>query len=103
MFIENKEGLRGNGRIGLIHFSKTGKTLYYEKREFQSLKGLGYKSNYYDTETDIEYWIEIRKKPEMQSHTSYNCSGKYSRRKPHPELNVKGNSRNGGSRGKQRS
>ena len=130
MFVEDKEGLTGEGRICRVQLSKTGKTLYYNDKQLQSLKGYGYKSNYYDVESGIEYWISkprkdgndllypgtvkidddvreeywvnIRNNPENKNKTSYRCTGKYSRRRPHAELNVKGNSRNGGNRGKQR-
>lgn len=44
MYIENKaEGLTGPARIGRVTFSKTGRTLYYKGRSFQSLKGEGFK------------------------------------------------------------
>jgi hypothetical protein len=58
MYIEDKsEGLVGPCRIGRVRFSKTGATLYYGGRAFQSLKGNGYKSNYFDVETGEEFWI----------------------------------------------
>ena len=38
-------------------FSKTGRTLYYHGQRFQSLKGAGLKSNYYDIDTGEDYWI----------------------------------------------
>ncbi len=58
MYIERKAGeLTGSARIGRVRFSKTGKTLYYGGRTFQSLKGAGFKSNYYDVETGEDYWI----------------------------------------------
>jgi hypothetical protein len=100
MYIECKaESLNGSARIGRVTFSKTGSTLYYQGREFQSLKGSGFKANYFDIETrdqywisgprrdgkdrlyvsnapiDIdedvreEYWTEIRKKPDLKSHS----------------------------------
>lgn len=57
MYIENKsEKLNNVGRIGRVSFSKTGKTLYYAGKSFQSLKG-GYKANYFDLATKEEYWI----------------------------------------------
>ncbi|MGB3411971.1 MAG: hypothetical protein WBA45_12335 [Microthrixaceae bacterium] len=57
MYIESKaDGLTGEARIGRVTFSKTGKTITYRGRSFQSLKG-GYKANYYDVETGEEYWI----------------------------------------------
>ena len=58
MYIEDKSGgLEGDARIGRVYFSKTGKTLYYKGRKFQSLKGAGFKSNYFDVETKGEFWI----------------------------------------------
>ena len=58
MYIECKAGgLTGPARIGRVQFSKTGKTLYYGKGKFQSLKGRGGKSNYFHLITDEEYWI----------------------------------------------
>jgi hypothetical protein len=57
MYIENKSGgLNGRGRIGRVTFSKTRKTIYYQDKCFQSLKG-GYKANYYEMETGEQYWI----------------------------------------------
>ena len=126
MYIEDKLGLSGDGGICRVQLSKTGKTLYYRGLEFQSLKGVGYKSNYIELNSGIEYWISkprkdgndtlypgvvkidkdvqkdywcnIRNKPENAHLGSYRCTGKYSRRKPHAELNVSGRSRNGGDR-----
>jgi hypothetical protein len=58
MYVECKAGgLTGEARIGRVSFSKTGRTLYYRGRTFQSLKGAGFKSNYYDVETGEDYWI----------------------------------------------
>lgn len=58
MYIECKAGgLTGAARIGRVTFSKTGRTLYYRGQKFQSLKGAGFKSNYYDMETGDDYWI----------------------------------------------
>ncbi len=58
MYIENKAGgLTGSARIGRVSFSKTGCTLYYGGLTFQSLKGAGFKSNYYCVETGEDYWI----------------------------------------------
>lgn len=58
MYIENKsDGLTGPCRIGLVRFSKTGSTLYYAGRSFQSLKGSGFKANFIDTENGDHYWI----------------------------------------------
>ena len=65
MYIELKESnkildsgaLSNLARIGKVTFSKTGKTIYYDGKTFQSLKGRGSKSNYLDIEADEEYWI----------------------------------------------
>lgn len=58
MYIECKSGgLTGPARSGRVTFSKTGKTIYYGGRTFQSLKGRGFKSNYVDVESGEEYWI----------------------------------------------
>ncbi len=58
MYIEDKgDGLIGPARIGRVTLSKTGKTLYYRGQRFQSRKGMGFKSNYFDIETGKDYWI----------------------------------------------
>lgn len=57
MYVELKSGLTGPARIGRVYFSRTGRTLYYRGRCFQSLKGRGFKSNYFDRDTGEEYWI----------------------------------------------
>lgn len=63
MYIERKsDGLSGPARIGRVTFSKTGKSIYYQGRMFQSLKGYGFKANYRDAETGEEYWISGCKK-----------------------------------------
>lgn len=58
MYIEDKSsGLTGPARIGRVHFSKSGCTLRYAGREFRSLKGDGYKANYFDVATGETFWI----------------------------------------------
>ena len=58
MYIESKaEGIEGPAVIGRVYFSKSGKTLYYKGHKFQSLKGAGYKANYFETESGDQYWI----------------------------------------------
>lgn len=58
MYIERKAGnLTGEARIGKVTFSKTGKSIYYQGQMFQSLKGYGFKANYFNTDTNEEYWI----------------------------------------------
>jgi hypothetical protein len=58
MYIEDKSaGLDGPARIGRVTFSKSGRSLHYGGRTFQSLKGTGFKANYFDTETGDHFWI----------------------------------------------
>lgn len=58
MYIESKAGgLTGPARIGRVTFSKSGATLYYDGKAFQSLKGSGFKSNYFEVESGDAYWI----------------------------------------------
>ncbi len=58
MYLEDKSGgLTGPARIGRVAFSKSGRTLFYRGRSFRSLKGAGFKANYYDVETGEEFWI----------------------------------------------
>jgi hypothetical protein len=63
MYIERKDNpAEGHARIGRVTFSQTGKTLYYAGREFQSLRGQGFKANYFDVKTGDHYWISGPKK-----------------------------------------
>jgi len=58
MYIEYKgDGLGGPARIGRVTHSRTGSTLYYSDKTFQSLKGSGFKANYFDVETHEHYWV----------------------------------------------
>lgn len=109
MFVECKGGwdLTGPGRIRRVRRSKTGRTLYLGDRALQSLKGAGYKANYYDTESGerywisrpkrdgqdtlysgvvevdedarVEYWEQIRGQPELVALTSFRSDGKHAR------------------------
>lgn len=63
MYIEDKSmGLEGEASIGRVYFSKSGKTLYYRGHKFRSLKGSGFKANYYEVESGNHYWISGPKK-----------------------------------------
>ena len=108
MWIENKtrgDGLAGPVRIGRVTFNRSGKTLTYAGRKFESLKGAGYKANYVDTasghhywisgcrkdgrdalyntevqidpDVRIEYWTEIRNQPDQIDVTGFRARGKY--------------------------
>lgn len=58
MYIEPKPGVASlEARIGKVIPSKSGKTLRYGDQAFASLKGTGFKANYYDVETGEYYWI----------------------------------------------
>lgn len=58
MYVESKtDGILGPARIGRVAFSKTGKTLYYARRQFRRLNPRGFKANYCDVETGALYWI----------------------------------------------
>ena len=58
-YIELKSGYSDNGPawIGFVSFSKSGKTIYFNGKGFQSLNGTGIQGNYFDLETGDEYWI----------------------------------------------
>jgi hypothetical protein len=102
--VSASDGLHGSARIGRVTFTRTGATLHYRGKSFQSLKGSGFKANYFDVETgeqywisgprrdgtdrlyksdwpveideDIreEYWTEIRKRPELKEHSTTTLS-----------------------------
>jgi len=105
MYIELKsDGLRGEGRIGLVKFSKSGNTLYYKDRVFKKAKGMPLKANYFDEDSledfwvssprkdgndslfsstvkidedvCIEYWEKVRKLPKLIQSTTYKSAGK---------------------------
>lgn len=122
LYLEPKGGqLAGPGRIGRVEFSKSGRTLRYRGRSLQSLEGYGYKANYRDVasgdywwvsgpkqngqdtlypavveiddDVRVEYWTEIRGRPDLVGHTTFRSEGKYSWRRPHPVLGVRGTAR----------
>lgn len=58
MYIEYKgESMAVEARIGRVSFSKSGKSVHYNGKTFQSLDGTGFKANYFDTENGDHYWI----------------------------------------------
>ena len=59
MYIEYKgnDGLVGPARIGWVKVRDKGRRLDYGKQSFRTLRGQGFKSNYYDIETREDYWI----------------------------------------------
>ncbi|MBL7980547.1 MAG: hypothetical protein JNL52_01935 [Flavobacteriales bacterium] len=58
MYIEDKsQGLVGGAVIGRVTFSKSGSSIHYKGRTFQTLAGQGFKSNYFEVGTGAEFWI----------------------------------------------
>ncbi len=57
-YIELKhDGVRGEGRIGRVTFSKSGKAIYYKDRVLAPISGWSLKANYYDESTLEEFWV----------------------------------------------
>lgn len=69
-YIELKSGYsdKGPAWIGKVKFSKTGKTVYFNGKSFKRLKSGGISGNYYDLESDDEYWISGVKKNGQDRH-----------------------------------
>ncbi|MFT4534982.1 MAG: hypothetical protein ACI9P5_002347 [Saprospiraceae bacterium] len=63
MYIEHKtmQNDRGNACIGLVDFSKTGQTLYFNGLALKKMKGTHFAyseySNYFDLEHRQAYWV----------------------------------------------
>ncbi len=66
--LKSDHGDHGPAWIGLVSFSKSGKTLYFNDTAFQSLGGSGIAGNYFDVETGDEYWISNPKKNRTDRH-----------------------------------
>ena len=60
MYVENKE--TGEARIGKVTFSRTLQTVYYRDRMLQRSGSAGIKGNFFDTESNEEYWVSGCKK-----------------------------------------
>ena len=69
-YLELKTGFSDNGPawIGMVSFSKSGKTIYFDGKAFQSLSGTGISANYFDLESGDEYWISGVKKDMSDRH-----------------------------------
>ncbi|MBW2741875.1 MAG: 1-deoxy-D-xylulose-5-phosphate synthase [Deltaproteobacteria bacterium] len=58
MYIEYKgDGIVGPARIGRVNYSKSGKSIHYQGKLFETLGGRGFKANYIEVESGVEYWI----------------------------------------------
>ena len=68
MYVELKSGYSDNGPawIGLVTFSRTKTTIYFNNKAFK--KSPGVSSNFYDIETGDEYWISGIKKNGEDRH-----------------------------------
>ena len=106
MWIEDKgaDEIVGPARIGFVTPSKSGRSLHYRGRTFQTLRGFGFKANYFDVETgdyfwisacrsdgmdalystDVKvdddareaYWVDVRGRPDLVDVTSFRATGK---------------------------
>ncbi|MBX2964880.1 MAG: hypothetical protein KF845_01955 [Cyclobacteriaceae bacterium] len=72
MYIELKSGYSDNGPawIGLVTFSRTMRTIYFNNKAFGKKRGIG--SNFYDIETGNEYWVSGVKKNGEDRHWAGN-------------------------------
>ena len=69
MYIEYKgdDGIFGPTRIGRARYSKSGQSIHYAGKTFQTLSGTGFKANYFDIETGEHYWISGCRKDGMDA------------------------------------
>lgn len=69
-YIELKTGFSDNGPawIGLVEFSKSGQTVYFNNMALKKLKNPGIGANHFDIETGEEYWISGVKKNGQDRH-----------------------------------
>lgn len=67
-YIELKTGHNGPAWIGLVSYSKSGRTIYFNGKAFQRIGSDRMIGNYYDIETGEEYWISGAKKNMSDRH-----------------------------------
>jgi len=68
MYVEFKgDDIVGPARIGRVTFSKSGKSIHYKGKTFETLKGRGFKENYFDVLTGEHYWISGCRKDGMDA------------------------------------
>ncbi len=71
MYVENKSGgLDGEGRIGWVEVSRSGRSFVYRGRRLAKTKS-GYKYNCIDEDARVEYWTNIRQQPSLVHLTEY--------------------------------
>ena len=70
IYVELKSGQsdRGDAWIGYGEYSKSGRTIYFNDQAFQSCKGQGIGANYFDIESNDEYWISGLKREGGDRH-----------------------------------
>lgn len=69
-YIELKSGFGDNGPawIGMVEFSKSRRTVYFNGKALKNSKAQGIAGNYYDIENGDEYWISGIKKNGTDRH-----------------------------------
>lgn len=109
MYIEcRSDNYTGPASIGLVKYSKTGKSVHYKGKTFETLDGSSHNANYFDIDTGDPYWIsgcckdgrdakftmkvnidadiregywtEIRKLPQKKTQASFIATGKITNR-----------------------
>ena len=71
LYAELKSGYSGDDGpawIGQGAYSRSGRTIYFNGKAFQSCKGAGIGANFFDLETGEEYWISGVKRNERNRH-----------------------------------
>lgn len=70
MYIEHKtdQNHRGEAWIGMVEFSKSGQTIYFNGHAYKKLKSGGTAGNFYDIKTGDEFWISGVKKNGQDRH-----------------------------------
>jgi hypothetical protein len=74
MYLELKSEYEHDGPawIGKVGFSRTGTTIYFNNKAFKKFHTPGFSANYYDLETQEEYWISGVKKNGKDRHWAGN-------------------------------
>ena len=66
MYVENKE--TGEARIGRVSFSRTLQTVYYRDKTLARSGSAGIKGNFFDIESNDEYWVSGCKRKGGDAH-----------------------------------
>ena len=69
-YIELKSGFEDNGPawIGMVKFSKSGRTVYFNGKALKNSNAQGIAGNYFDIENGDEYWVSGIKKNGTDRH-----------------------------------